>query len=168
MWWDLLHLGALIGAFLREAFDLALVAAGIVLVLASYGSALSLLGGPAGALLGGPIGKVLRWAGVALILVGGCRFYVARQIAAHDARRDAADATAVAQAQAEFYRRGATAAAAQAAETAARVRSTERVKRVILHDGANPACRNTPAFAAAAAELRRRAAADAGQNAAAR
>ena len=164
MWFILSHLGALIG----EGIDMVLIAVGAALVLASYGSGIAAIasGGLAG-LLAGPIGKVLRWGGFALILVGGCRLYVAREIAAHDAQQTAAAQAAVAKAQADFYQRGAAAAAAQAAADVAQAKATERVRTVILHEKATPSCRNTPAFAAVDRELRRRAA-DAGKAAAAR
>lgn len=154
MWWLLWHLGSL----LAQGFDLALMAGGAVLVVLSYGSGLlGLASGGIGALLAGPVGKVARWVGIGLILAGGCRLYVARQIAAHDAQQQAAAEVAIAKAQADFYQRGAKAAAAQAAADAAIARSTERVRTVILHDRAT--CTHSPALDAAFGELRRRAAA---------
>lgn len=167
----LLWLLAHAGAFLAEFFDVLLIVIGLVLVLVSYavkiGGVASLIAGPA-ALLSGPLGTVARYVGLMLIVAGGCRLYVVREMAAYESAFAARQAQVVAQAEADAFKRGSESVAVEARDQAARERSTQQVKTVIIHAGPNVACRDTPAFRAAADELRYRAGAGGGKDAAPR
>lgn len=164
--WALAH----VGTVLSQGLDLLLIAAGAALILLSAAARLGALAGMLGGvatLLAGPVGVIARYAGIALIVAGCCRLYVARELGAADATFQARQEAVVAKARADALAEGAASAAAEATDQATRVAATTKVKTVIIHDGATPACRDTPAFRAAADELRRRARAGAGESTAA-
>ena len=140
------------GVWFAEFTDILLIAAGLAVIAGSYAV-------PA---LAGVLGKAVRVSGLVLILVGGCRLYTARAIAAHDLAFASAQTAVVAEARLAAFKAGAESAAAEARDQAARVAATTTVRTVIIHDGPTAACRATPAFNSAADELRRRASSRAG------
>jgi hypothetical protein len=146
-----------LGTYIAEFFDLVLIGLGVVLLVVSYAPAVA--AGPAAALLASPVGALVRKAfrclAIVLILLGGCRLYVAHEIAAHEASYEAAKNLAVAQAEAAALKRGAASAAAQARTQHGLEQSIAKAKEGLANAPDVNACPRDPAFDAAAAQLRR-------------